>query len=219
MSPKHHRAHLCRKWKCLLVGKLHIHKKNLFRWFSGANLISDGGGPSVLSGCSVSFLKALTLLSSVYDVHWYTFQYSGRTAQEVKYGSGGPFQGNVSTNDGWATWQNLSTSSEKGWGDSLGRGQLTLQWSHLWNGKHGCRVETPAGHSLWESEPQSLNTLHSLQLLPHQITHYLKLPQTSGKQFICWLPKKPRPTPQQWRGRLSKGEHGDSLQSPTRYHV
>lgn len=61
------------------------------------------------------------------------------------------------------------------------------------------------GHSLWDSEPQSLNTLCPYNSFHITIHSLYKTPQTSGEQVMCWLPKKPRAAIQHHKAGLSNG--------------
>lgn len=95
----------------------------------------------------------------------------------------------------------MSTSSDKGRGWQFGKGAINTRVKSPW--KHG--TMSLIGHSLWDSEPQSLNTLCPYNSFHITIHSLYKTPQTSGEQVMCWLPKKPRAAIQHHKAGLSNG--------------
>lgn len=83
-------------------------------------------------------------------------------------------------------WEHHRIKAE---GDNLGRGQLTLEWSHRGTGDMALCLPLATPYGIRNQKSQ-YSMLPPTTLSIPQSTHYIKLPQTPAEQFICWLPKK-----------------------------
>jgi hypothetical protein len=151
--------------KCLLVSVT----EETFRAYDQVASSCPRRKPRVLPGAHLPY-EALSLLGSMWDVHWFMFPHTkkshwlerhwSRDAQKFKC----KLWSSLSRVT-WSTKDGMRTLLDKDRGWQFGKGAINTGVKSPWNWRHG--TMSPTGHSLWDSEPE-VSILH---VSPHNSFH------------------------------------------------